>query len=91
MLTDVPKLRYEELQDPKRVRAIAYEVTWTRAARRRLARNPPEDMMIDDKSTPVVVSEISVIDEHTLEISWIRGKDRGVFVSFWGFLSGKLT
>ncbi|KAG9097996.1 hypothetical protein FRC07_010704, partial [Ceratobasidium sp. 392] len=38
ILADIPRLRTEELQEPQRVRVTAHEVSWTRAARRRLAR-----------------------------------------------------
>jgi hypothetical protein len=90
-LTEIPKLRFEELQEPHRVQAMVHEVTWTRAARRRLSRKPTTaELGETDASVPIMVSEISVVDEHTFEVRWIRGKDRGIFESFWGHLSGKL-
>ncbi|KAG8731762.1 hypothetical protein FRC11_002460, partial [Ceratobasidium sp. 423] len=41
VLREVPRLRCEDLQDPQRIHITVYEVTWTRAARRRMARDTP--------------------------------------------------
>jgi hypothetical protein len=91
-LAEIPKLRFEELHEPRRVQVMVHDVTWTRAARRRLSRNTTTaEHGATDAPVPIMVSEISVVDEHILEVRWIRGKDRGVFESFWGHLSGKLS
>lgn len=60
-------------------------MSWTRAARRRLARNATE-AAIDSTLAPVMVSEITIVDSRTLEVRWVRGRDRNVFESFWGAL-----
>ncbi|KAG8743993.1 hypothetical protein FRC12_014917 [Ceratobasidium sp. 428] len=92
ILGDIPKVRTEELRGPERVRVTAHEVTWTRAARRRLARGSIDGGNATTGALPLIlVSEISVVDEHILEVQWIRGRDRGVFESFWGHLSGRLN
>ncbi|KAG8716020.1 hypothetical protein FRC08_009924 [Ceratobasidium sp. 394] len=92
VLADIPRLRIEELQEPRRVQVTAHEVTWTRAARRRLARGPAESENVTTEALPLLmVSEVSVVDERTLKVKWIRGRDRGAFESFWGHLSGRLN
>ncbi|CAE6511168.1 unnamed protein product [Rhizoctonia solani] len=91
VLKDVPRLQCEDLQDPQRVHVTVCEVTWTRAARRQMARDAP---MIEEGRNedikPVMVCQVRVVDTHILEVRWVRGKDRNIFESFWGYLSKKL-
>ncbi|CAE6372606.1 unnamed protein product [Rhizoctonia solani] len=90
-LTDVPKLQYQQLQDPPRVCATVYEVTWTRAARRRMARDGSTTEQVQNEDVrPVMICEVMVVDAHTLQVRWVRGRDRIIFESFWGYLSKKL-
>ncbi|CAE6483237.1 unnamed protein product [Rhizoctonia solani] len=90
-LKDVAKLQYQEMQDPPRVHVTVYEVTWTRAARRRMARDASSiEQVQSEDAKPVMVCEVGVIDAHTLEVRWVRGRDRNIFESFWGYLSKKL-
>ncbi|QRV93814.1 ribosomal RNA large subunit methyltransferase F [Ceratobasidium sp. AG-Ba] len=90
-LLDIPKLRIE-MEETLKTRISAHEVTWTRSARRRLARNvSSEGDATSDTGSLIMVSDVSIIDEKILEVRWIRGRDRGVFESFWGYLSGKLS
>ncbi|KAF8608636.1 hypothetical protein BDV93DRAFT_518714 [Ceratobasidium sp. AG-I] len=90
ILADIPRLRINELEDPQRIQVIAREVTWTRAARRLHARNATAAVM-DSSLAPIMVSEITVVDSRALEVRWVRGRDRGIFESFWGHLSGRLN
>ncbi|CAE7158281.1 unnamed protein product [Rhizoctonia solani] len=90
-LKDVPKLQYQEIQNPPRILATVYEVTWTRAARRRMARDvSPIKQVQNEDAKPAMICEVRVVDAHALEVRWVRGRDRIIFESFWGYISKKL-
>ncbi|CAE6366630.1 unnamed protein product [Rhizoctonia solani] len=86
-LKDVPQLQFHELLGPPRIHATVYKVTWTRAARRRMAR---EEQVPNEDVKPVMVCEVRLVDAHALEVRWVRGRDRTIFESFWGYLSKRL-
>ncbi|CAE6515459.1 unnamed protein product [Rhizoctonia solani] len=87
-LKDVPQLQFHELpDDPPRIHATVYKVTWTRAARRRIVR---EEQVPNEDVKPVMVCEVRLVDAHALEVRWVRGRDRTIFESFWGYLSKRL-
>ncbi|CEL60759.1 ribosomal RNA large subunit methyltransferase F [Rhizoctonia solani AG-1 IB] len=91
VLRDVPKLQCQEQSTPEGVHVTVFEVTWTRAARRRVARSTPTPGQEQNQDVnPIMVCEARVTDAHTLEVQWIRGKDRSIFESFWGYVSKKL-
>ncbi|KAF8705838.1 hypothetical protein RHS03_04877, partial [Rhizoctonia solani] len=93
VLEDVPRLQRQEEQTPPRIRVLVSEITWTRAARRRMARTTPtldEEQNQAAASPIMMVCEVSVVDDHTLKVRWVRGKDRSTFESFWGYVSKKL-
>ncbi|CAE6416714.1 unnamed protein product [Rhizoctonia solani] len=93
VLQDIPKLQCQEQPAPQRIHVKVSGITWTRAARRRMARTAPTptpDQEQNQDVNPIMVCEVRAADTHSLEVQWVRGKDRSVFESFWGYVSKKL-